>query len=63
VQQLVSAVNIHRTLGLNLFLHSAIYNRKCAYLSFKNSTPSILTIAQQSLFCLWPLEKEEIEAF
>jgi hypothetical protein len=55
-------VNIHCTLGLNLlFFHSAIYNRKCAYLSFKNSTPLQLTNAQWSLFRLWQLRKEEID--
>jgi hypothetical protein len=55
-------VNIHYTLGLNLlFLHSSINNRKCAYLSFKNSTPLQLTSAQWSLFRLWQLRKEEIE--
>jgi hypothetical protein len=43
------------------FFHFAIYNRKCAYLSFKNSTPLQLTSAQWSLFCLWQLKKEEYE--
>jgi hypothetical protein len=45
------------------FFHSAIYNRKCAYLSFKNSIPPQLTSALWSLFRLWPVKKEEIEAF
>jgi hypothetical protein len=47
------------------YIASAIYNRKCAYLSFKNWTPPHLTNA------LWPMvfvpslaiEKEEIETF
>jgi hypothetical protein len=43
------------------FFHCAIYNRKCAYLSFKNSTPPQLTSAKWSLFRLWQLKKEEIE--
>ncbi len=43
------------------FLRSAIYNRKWAYLSFKNSTPPQLTSVQWSLFRLWQLQKEEIE--
>jgi hypothetical protein len=44
------------------FFHSAIYNRKCTYLSFKNSVPPQLKSALWSLFRLWPLKKEEIEA-
>jgi hypothetical protein len=46
---------------IKFFFHSAIYNRKCANLSFKNSTPPQLTSAQWSLFRLWQLKKEEIE--
>ena len=42
------------------FFHCAIYNRKCAYLSFKNSTPPQLTSAQWSWFRHWQLKKEEI---
>jgi hypothetical protein len=45
------------------FFITAIYTRKCAYLSFKNSIPPQLTIALWSLFRLWPLKKEEIVAF
>jgi hypothetical protein len=45
------------------FFHSTIYNRKCAYLSFKNSIPAQFTSALWSLFRLWPVKKEEIEAF
>jgi hypothetical protein len=40
-----------------------IYSRKCAYLSFKNSILTQLTSALWSLFRLWPVKKEEIEAF
>jgi hypothetical protein len=32
----MSAVNIHCALGLTTFFPSAIYDHKCAYLSFKN---------------------------
>jgi hypothetical protein len=42
--------------------HSAI-KRKCAYLSFKNSIPLQLTSSQCSLFRLWQLKNEEIQAF
>ncbi len=45
------------------FFHSAIYNHKWAYLSFKNSIPQQLTNALWSLFRLWPVKKEEIETF
>jgi hypothetical protein len=41
------------------FFHSAFYNRKCAYLSFKNSTPPQLTSAQWSLLRLWQLKKKK----
>ncbi len=41
---------------------SAIYNRKCAYLSFENSSHPQLTSAQWSLFRLWQLENEDMEA-
>jgi hypothetical protein len=58
----MSTVNIHCALGKNLF-HSAIYSRKCAYLSFGNSTLPQLTSEQWSLFRLWQLENEEMEAF
>jgi hypothetical protein len=54
----MSALKIHCAPGF--FFHSAIYNRKCAYLSFSNSTPMQLTIAQWSLFRLWQLEKMKI---
>jgi hypothetical protein len=56
----MSAVKINSALGLNLLFHSAIYNRKCAYLSFGNSTPPQLASAQWSLFRLWQLENEEM---
>jgi hypothetical protein len=56
-------VNIYCPLGLNLFFHSTVYNRKCAYLSFKNYIPQQLTSAQWSLIRLWQLKKEEIESF
>jgi hypothetical protein len=36
---------------------------KCAYLSIRNSTPPQLACVQWSLFCLWQLENEEMEAF
>ncbi len=36
---------------------------KWAYLSFKNSIPPQLTIPLWSLFRLWPVKKEEIQAF
>ncbi len=52
-------VKTHCTLGLNL----VSYNRKCAYLSFENSTPPQLTSAQWSLFRLWQFKNEEMEAF
>jgi hypothetical protein len=55
-------VKIHYALGLNLFFHSAIYNCKCAYLSFGNSTPPQFASAQWSLLRLWQLENEEMEA-
>jgi hypothetical protein len=45
------------------FFHSAIYSRKCANLSFKKSIRRQLTSALWSLFRLWPVKKEEIEAF
>jgi hypothetical protein len=59
----MSSVNIHSALGFKSFFHSAIFNSKYAYLSFKNSTPPQLTSVQWSLFRLWQLKKEEIEAF
>ncbi len=46
---------------IEFFFHPAIYNRKCAYLSFKNSIPLQLRSVQWSLFRLWQLKKEEIE--
>jgi hypothetical protein len=45
------------------FFYYAIYIRKCAYLSFKNSIPPQLTSALWSLFRLGPVKKEEIEDF
>jgi hypothetical protein len=45
------------------FFYSAIYIRRCAYLSFKNSIPPQLTSALWPFFRLWPVKKEEIEAF
>ncbi len=57
------AVKIHCALGLNLFCHHAIYNRKCPYLSFENSTPPQLKSVQCSLLRLWQLENEELETF
>jgi hypothetical protein len=48
---------------VKFFFHSSIYNHKCAYISFKNLIPPQLTIALWSLFRLWPLKKEEIEAY
>jgi hypothetical protein len=45
------------------FFHSAIYNLKLAYISFKNSIPLQLTSVLWSLLHLWPVKKEEIEAF
>jgi hypothetical protein len=45
------------------FFHFAIYNHKCAHQSFKNLIPPQLTSALCSLFRLWPVKKEEIEAF
>ena len=45
------------------FFHFAIYNCKCAYLSFGNSTPPQLASVKWSLFRLWQLENEEMEAF
>jgi hypothetical protein len=47
----------------NFFFRYAIYNCECDYLSFQNSIPPQLTSAQWSLFRLWQLKKEEIEAF
>jgi hypothetical protein len=44
------------------FFHSAIYNHKCAYINFKNSTSLQLASAQWSLIRLWHLENEEMEA-
>jgi len=58
----VSGENWLRT-WYKLFFPSAIYNRKCAYQSFNNSTPPQLTSVQWSLFRLWQLKNEEIEAF
>jgi hypothetical protein len=40
-----------------------IYNRKCFYLNFGNSTPPQLTSVQWSFFRLRQLENEEMEAF
>jgi hypothetical protein len=59
----MSAVEIHCALELNLFFHPAIYNCKCAYLSFRNSTPPQFASVQWSLFHLWQLENEEMEGF
>jgi hypothetical protein len=56
----MSAVKIHT--WINLFFHSAIYNCKCAYLSFRNSTLPQFASAQWSFFRLWQLENEEMEA-
>jgi hypothetical protein len=56
------AEKIHCALGL-IFFHSVIYKRKCAYLSFENSTTTQLASAQRSLFLHWPMENEEMEAF
>ncbi len=58
---LIAAGNIHCALRLIVFC-STIYNCKCAYLSFKNSTPPQLTSAQWSFFHLWQLKKEETES-
>jgi hypothetical protein len=57
----MSVVKIHCTLGLNLLFRSAIYNRKCAYLSFGNSTPPQVTSAQ--FFRLWQLEMKKCRRF
>jgi hypothetical protein len=46
-----------------IFLHSAIYNRKCAYLNFGNSTPPQLASAQWCFFRLWQLENNSRGAF
>jgi hypothetical protein len=59
----MSAVKINSALGLNLHFHSTIYNRKWAYLNFRNSTPPQLASAQWSLFRLGQLENEEMKAF
>ncbi len=57
------AVKIQCTLGWNLLFLSTVYNCKCAYLSFKNSTHPQLASVQWTLFRLWQLENEEMEAF
>ncbi len=41
----------------------SFYSRKCAYLSFENSTPLQLTSAQLSWFRHWQFENNKIEAF
>jgi len=59
----MSAVEIHCALGLNLVFHSTIYNRKWAYLSFKNWIPPQLTSALWSLFRLWLVKKKKLRRF
>ncbi len=46
------AVKFDSTHGLKLFFYSAIYNRKCDYLNFWNSTPPQWASARWSLFRL-----------
>ncbi len=59
----MSEVKINCALRINIFFSSAIYNRKCAYLNFVNSTAPQLASALRFLFCLWLLKNEEMVEF